>query len=245
TKEERPLAGPPPAKFARTLRQRGVEPVSVGRAIVATWRPHEKVVLDTIRDLGLELQVIFNKGAVMVLPAGLNKATGLTAALKEMDLSPHEVVGVGDAENDHAFLSLCECGAAVANALPAVKQRADFVTRGDHGDGVVELISRLVDDDLRDLEGRLTRHHLPLGTAADGSPVRLRPHGAGVLIAGPSGSGKSTAATSFLERLDEQRYQFCIIDPEGDYDSLPLAITLGGSQRGPTGDEILRLLKHP
>jgi HAD superfamily hydrolase (TIGR01484 family) len=245
TKEERPLAAPPPAKFVRTLKQRGVEQVSVGRAIVATWQPYEKTVLDTIRDLGLELQVIFNKGAVMVLPAGVNKATGLTAALKEMDLSAHEVVGVGDAENDHAFLSLCECGVAVANALPAVKQRADLVTRGDHGAGVVELIGRLVDDDLRDLEGRLTRHHLPLGTAEDGKPVRLRPHGAGVLIAGPSGSGKSTAATSFLEALAEQHYQFCITDPEGDYDSLPLAITLGGPQRGPTVDEILQLLKRP
>jgi len=51
-----------------------------------------------IRRLGLELQIIFNKGAVMVLPAGVNKATGLTAALTELELSPHEVVGVGDAE---------------------------------------------------------------------------------------------------------------------------------------------------
>ena len=48
-----------------------------GRCIVATWEPHERHVLETIRDLGLELQVIFNKGAVMVLPSGINKATGL------------------------------------------------------------------------------------------------------------------------------------------------------------------------
>ena len=61
-------------------------------------------MLDTIRDLGLELQVIFNKGAVMVLPAGVNKASGLAAALADLGLSPHNVVGVGDAENDHAFL---------------------------------------------------------------------------------------------------------------------------------------------
>ena len=58
-----------------------------------------------IRDLGLELDVIFNKGAVMILPAGVNKGTGLEAALKELQLSAHNVVGVGDAENDHAFFS--------------------------------------------------------------------------------------------------------------------------------------------
>src|SRR5580698_1563861 len=82
TKEERPLAAAPPEKFVRTLRQKGVERVSAGRVIVATWEPYEKIVLDTIREMGLELQVIFNKGAVMVLPGGVTKATGLTAALK-------------------------------------------------------------------------------------------------------------------------------------------------------------------
>ena len=60
----------------------------------------------------------------MILPSGVNKATGLAAALKDLGLSAHEVVGVGDAENDHAFLSFCECAVAVANALPAVKARA-------------------------------------------------------------------------------------------------------------------------
>jgi hypothetical protein len=72
--------------------------------------------------------VIFNKDAVMVLPSGVNKATGLWAALDAMRLSPHNVVGVGDAENDQAFLRLCECSVAVANALPTVKEYADVST---------------------------------------------------------------------------------------------------------------------
>src|SRR5581483_10858503 len=144
-----------------------------------------------------------------------------------------------------AFLSMCECAVAVANALPAVKQRADLVTRGNHGGGVEELIGQLADNDLKSLEGRLLRHHLRIGTADDDTEVRLAPHGPGVLIAGPSASGKSTAATSFLERLAEQHYQFCIIDPEGDYEALPLAVSLGGPARGPTVNEILQLLKNP
>jgi hydroxymethylpyrimidine pyrophosphatase-like HAD family hydrolase len=60
-----------------------------------------------IRELGLELQIIFNKGAVMVLPAGVSKASGLEAALALLELLPHDVAGIGDAENDHAFLRLC------------------------------------------------------------------------------------------------------------------------------------------
>src|SRR5262245_47057115 len=155
--EERTLAPPPPGEFVDALRRAGVSPLSVGRVIVATWHPNETTVLETIAELGLELQVIFNKGAVMVLPSGVNKATGLAAALHELDLSPHNVVGVGDAENDHAFLSLCECSVAVANALPALKERCDLVTPAERGAGVEELAAKLLEDDLASLAPRLDR----------------------------------------------------------------------------------------
>jgi hydroxymethylpyrimidine pyrophosphatase-like HAD family hydrolase len=242
TREEKLLATPPPPEFVQALRDRHVTPLATGRVIVATWRPHETVILETIRDLGLELQVIFNKESVMVLPSGVNKASGLAAALADLGLTAHEAVGVGDAENDHAFLSVCECAVAVANALPSVLGRADLVTRGARGAGVTELIDRLVENDLADLEDRLARHQLVLGTRDDGEEFRLSPYGHSILIAGPSGSGKSTAALSFLERLAERAYQYCIIDPEGDYDSLEGAVVLGDQKRGPTPDEVLRML---
>lgn len=148
---ERALGEPPPPEFIEEARRRGVSPFSVGRVIFATWEPHESAVLQIIHDLGLEYQIIFNKGAVMVLPTGLNKAVGLTVALREMDLSPQQVVGVGDAENDHAFLDVCGCAVAVANALPSLKRHCDLVTHGGHGAGVEELIDRLLKDDLASL----------------------------------------------------------------------------------------------
>ena len=89
SKEERTLADPPPEAFVAELIRRRVAPLSVGRVIVATSEPNETVVLDVIRELGLERQVIFNKGALMILPSGMNKATGLAAALDELGLSPH------------------------------------------------------------------------------------------------------------------------------------------------------------
>ena len=97
------LAEPPPREFIDELARRGVPRIEVGDVIVATWEPHETTVLQTIHDLGLELQIIFNKGAVMILPTGVNKATGLTAALTKLGISRHNTVGVGDAENDEAF----------------------------------------------------------------------------------------------------------------------------------------------
>jgi hydroxymethylpyrimidine pyrophosphatase-like HAD family hydrolase len=148
TGQERVLAEPPPPPFLDQLRARGVGPISVGRSIVATWEPHEKTVFEVIHDLGLEMQVIFNKGAVMVLPSGVNKATGLKAALKDLGLTPDRVVAVGDAENDHALLDLCGCGAAVANGLPMLRARAEIDLKADHGAGVTELIDMLLADDL-------------------------------------------------------------------------------------------------
>lgn len=146
TKQERPLGPEPSPEFIDLLRKKGV-PLSVGSTIVATWEPHESEVLDAIRDLGLELQITFNKGAVMVLPAGINKASGLKAALDDLGLSAHNVVAVGDAENDHAFMQASGFAVAVANALPAIKEEADLVTAGARGAGVTELIARLVEED--------------------------------------------------------------------------------------------------
>ena len=121
SKEERVLSAPPPPEFVEELKRREVCPLSVGKSIVATWHPHEATVLDVIRAMGLELHIIFNKNAVMVLSSGVNKRTGVKAALGQLGVSRHNVIAVGDAENDHAFLEICECGVAVANALPALK----------------------------------------------------------------------------------------------------------------------------
>jgi HAD superfamily hydrolase (TIGR01484 family) len=242
-KTEKVLGKLPPSDFFREIEKRGVQPYSKGRVIVATWEPHEITIIEIIRDLGLELQVIFNKGAVMVLPAGVNKAFGLEAALKEMHLSAHNVAGVGDAENDHAFLKMCECSVAVDNALPKIKERVDIVTKKDHGEGVAELIEEMIVTDLRDREGRLQRHHLLLGETKDREKLSLYPHGMNVLVTGTSGGGKSTLTAGFLERLTEHAYQFCVIDPEGDYDTFPDAIVLGDSKKEPGRDEALQVLQ--
>ena len=117
TRESQALTESVPQIFPDELRRRGVTNVSVGNTIVATWHPHECTVLEVLRDLGLDRQIIFNKGAVMVLPTGVNKASGLSAALEEMEISHHNVVALGDAENDLPMLVGCECGVAMANAL--------------------------------------------------------------------------------------------------------------------------------
>ena len=245
TREEKVLCTRPPDEFVSLLKDRNVGPISVGRVIVATWEPHENAVLEAIRDLGLELQVIFNKGAVMVLPSGVNKASGLAAALSELSLSPHNTVGIGDAENDHAFLDLCEFSVAVSNALPMLKERADWVTQTDHGSGVIELIEQILSSDLQDLEPHRSRYDILLGMREGGQEAHLKAYGHNVLLAGSSQGGKTTLASGIIERLAQQRYQLCILDPEGDYSELEHAVTLGDSNRVPSVDEVVELLAKP
>lgn len=225
----RTVGEPPPPEFVSRLGKRGVA-VAVGRVIAATRVPNEGAVLETIREMGLELQIIFNKGAVMILPATVNKATGLRAALEELGLSPHNVVGAGDGENDHAFLEICECACAVPGALPSL--RADVRWR------VAELAGRMVADDLAGVD--LPRRTLTLGEGVD-----IPAYGKNLLLSGHSGSGKSSLAQAFLEQLHEKEYQYCVLDPEGDYPEVESAVCLGGPKSAPTIDEVLQLLEQP
>lgn len=142
------LAPEPPEEFVEALRACGVSPLSIGLGIVATNELYSGVVLKIIRDLHLPLQAIPNKGALMILPTNVDKATGLRAALAELRLQAKEVVGIGDAENDSVFLAMCGCSVAVANAIPSLKGQADFVTRARNGAGVEELIEKLLADEL-------------------------------------------------------------------------------------------------
>jgi len=166
TREEIPLCEPPHERFLALLRKRKI-PFLPGRTVVASWHPHEEAVFRAIRDLGLDLQVTFNKGSVMVLPSGINKATGLEAALRELGISADNVVAVGDAENDDPFLGAAECGVAVANALPALKEQADLVLDASDGEGVMELIDELIENDLAKINSAPVRDRASMGQCVD------------------------------------------------------------------------------
>lgn len=245
TREQTLLGRPPPLKFVARLQELTGNSVDTGKVIVATSVPHQTAVLQAIQEMGLELQIVFNQGAVMVLPAGVNKATGMEHALYKLGLSPHEAIGVGNAENDHSFLERCECAVAVANAVPSVRALAAFTTNGAAGQGVAELIDELVADDLARMHGTLGKNLVAVGVNTAGTPVTVPPYGINILIAGPSGSGKSAVTAGILERLMERAYQVCIVDPEGDYGTLPEVLTLGTPRRAVSVNEALAILENP
>jgi hypothetical protein len=152
---------------------------------------------------------------------------------------------VGDAENDNAMLQIAECSAAVANALPSVKEQASFVTTADHGAGVTELIEHLLNNDLADADKNLRKHYLQLGKAKSGEEFTISPYRAGMLLVGSSGGGKSTLTAAFLENLIASKYQFCLVDPEGDYLDFPDTVIVGDSEHEPVIEELMMLLENP
>jgi hydroxymethylpyrimidine pyrophosphatase-like HAD family hydrolase len=204
-----------------------------GRAIVATHIPHDRAVLEVLRDTGGGATVEYNRGAVMVLPPGATKGTGLQYALRELGISRHNVIAIGDAENDRSLLSQAEVAVAVANATPELKAQADLVLEAPADAGVSSLIDQLLGGQLPRRRCRPERQLL-LGQQADGTPLQLDPFtvlDGTIGIVGSSGAGKSWLAGLLAEALLQQGYQLMLIDPEGDYRALrafPHTLLLGG-----------------
>lgn len=208
-------------------------PLERGMAMAATWVPRDEEVLRALRETRSGAVIEFNRGAMMVLPPGASKGNGLRAALQELGYSAHNVVAVGDAENDRSLLEAAELGVAVANAQPALKNSADIVLSQPGGSGVQALIQMLLDGKIPPRPARPTQR-LVLGTRLSGPPVELDAFALlenNLGIFGSSGSGKSWLAGLLAEELLKQKYQICIIDPEGDYRALgasPHTLLLGG-----------------
>ena len=241
--ERKELGEPPPDALIDALHASGI-PLSVGHTIVATVRPHETTVLEAIANLGLEQQVIFNKGAVMILPPGCNKASGLKHALQELGLSPRNVVAAGDGENDHAMLDMAEYSVATANAIATLKEAADYVTRETHGDGVLEVIAAMIESDLAAIAPKKPRRVLCIGKDTEGRDVMLPTARGSVLVTGER-AASADLAIALLNRLCKTGYQFCALDTRDAYVEFKPAVVFGGGDHTPAVKEILTALEKP
>jgi hydroxymethylpyrimidine pyrophosphatase-like HAD family hydrolase len=235
-----------PASFVEELRRRGI-PHGVGHCLVDASANDAGALLQAIRTLELPLVLIFNAGRVMALPQAVSKATGLQAMLTALRCSPHNMLAIGDAENDHELVRLAEVGAAVEWGSPTLRAAADTVVPGSGPPAVAAYIRALAVDSHLPVPAR-ARRRLILGHTEEGREFSLAVRGRNVLIAGDAKSGKSWAAGLLCEQLILRGYCVCVIDPEGDYrtlEALPGVDVLGGERTLPSSSELLRALKYP
>lgn len=75
-------------------------------------------------------------------PAGASKKEALAWVLTRLGVEPADCIGIGDADNDLAWLSSVGWAVAVANARPAVKEIADELIGRHDDDGVAEFLER-------------------------------------------------------------------------------------------------------
>ncbi|WP_370599211.1 HAD hydrolase family protein [Mycolicibacterium sp. yt] len=208
------LAPPVDTTLDDALAARGI-PYRRGEVLLASDSEHAVAIAEAIAELGLDCQIVHNRAALMVLPAGVTKGTGLEALLATMKLSPHNALAVGDAENDLALFAVAEIGVAVANAIPSVQRHADLVLEKSNGAGVVELLTGPILS--------LTRRWCPprrwigIGAFDDGTPAQVPGSQARIMVTGPAGSGKSYLVGLMAERWIEAGYSVIVLDPEGDH----------------------------
>lgn len=235
----------PPQVFLDELRRRAIE-FRLGQCIVDTDAGSAQQILELIRQLELPLVLLFNHSRLMVLPQAISKGTGLREALNAFRLSAHNAIGIGDAENDHDLLEVCEVGVAVSWGSTALQKKADEVLIGDGPCAVAGYIRRAAQE-MRLARDRNGRHRITFGTEKNGAPLTVAIQGRNILVVGEPESGKSWATGLACEQMILQGYSVCVIDPEGDYgslESLPGVVVLGRADPLPDIPDVARALRH-
>lgn len=73
-----------------------------------------------------------------------SKQHGIWEAAKILNIETHEIIGVGDGYNDFPLLMACGLRVAIGNAVPELKEIADYVAPSVDEDGVADVIEKFV-----------------------------------------------------------------------------------------------------
>lgn len=79
-----------------------------------------------------------------VLPKGIDKAKSIAKLLEKLGLTKEEIIACGDGFNDRSMIEYAGLGVAMANAVDAVKEVADFITLSNEEDGVAYVIEKFI-----------------------------------------------------------------------------------------------------
>lgn len=75
-----------------------------------------------------------------IMPAGVDKGSALVRLGQMLGITPEEMIGVGDSDNDAAMLCTVGMPVAMGNADESIKQMAKYITADCDHDGIVQVI---------------------------------------------------------------------------------------------------------
>lgn len=249
TRQSEILGQAPPEILLQELRRRQVMPLAVGSSIISTAAKYYEAVCEALRKLKLHMdyELVRNDDTLLILPPGIDKASGMNEALRELGVSRHNLVAIGNAENDLPLLASAEHAVVVNNATESIKQAADRVTEGEYCEGFLELARDLIATDLADA---VPRRRVVLGKGEDQREIMLSPCQDSVLVSGPDEVARTVICNRLLEQLMQQDYQCCVIGADRN---VPIAsartsfaqMSWGDAHEAPRLTDVLTSLELP
>lgn len=124
------------------LTEAGIPDLDVGHVAVGAPSALAAQVIDVARRAGSTRRTVINKGSVAIVPEGIDKGTGLRAAIDHLGAQGMPILAIGDAANDLPMFAAATIAVAVANADDAVRAAGIERTSGTAGAGVAEALRR-------------------------------------------------------------------------------------------------------
>lgn len=81
---------------------------------------------------------------VQITSAKATKQHAVLEVAEVLKIQTHEIIGVGDAYNDFPLLMACGLKVAMGNAVPELKEIADYIAPSIDEDGVADVIEKFV-----------------------------------------------------------------------------------------------------
>lgn len=85
-----------------------------------------------------------DKFDIHIAPAEGTKQHGVLELAKILKIDTHEIIGVGDGQNDFPLLMACGLKIAMGNAVDELKAIADYIAPTADKDGVVDIIEKFI-----------------------------------------------------------------------------------------------------
>ena len=95
---------------------------------------------------GIMKPVTSGFGFIDLIIPGLHKANGISRLLKRWNLSPQNVVAIGDSGNDAEMLKMAHYSFAMANAAENIKFIARYQTDDNNHQGALNVIQAVLDN---------------------------------------------------------------------------------------------------